>query len=173
MDTRSQPVRIIEVTHRSVLAIAVPMTLGYVTTPLLGLTDTAVIGRTGEAAALAGLAIAAALFDLLFGSLNFLRASTTALVAQAQGRGDGDELFAVFWRSMALSVGFGLLILALSPLIISGGPQWAPKAALRRRRPPISPSASWPRRSRSPTSPCSASCWGAGSDRSGSGCRSC
>lgn len=121
MDTRSQPVRIIEVTHRSVLAIAVPMTLGYVTTPLLGLTDTAVIGRTGEAAALAGLAIAAALFDLLFGSLNFLRASTTALVAQAQGRGDGDELFAVFWRSMALSVGFGLLILALSPLIISGG----------------------------------------------------
>ncbi|MBA3042496.1 MAG: MATE family efflux transporter [Alphaproteobacteria bacterium] len=121
MDTRSQPIRIIEVTHRSVLAIAVPMTLGYVTTPLLGLTDTAVIGRTGEAAALAGLAIAAALFDLLFGSLNFLRASTTALVAQAQGRGDGDELFAVFWRSMALSVGFGLLILALSPLIISGG----------------------------------------------------
>lgn len=121
MDTRSQPVRIIEVTHRSVLAIAVPMTLGYVTTPLLGLTDTAVIGRTGEASALAGLAIAAALFDLLFGSLNFLRASTTALVAQAQGRGDGDELFAVFWRSMALSVGFGLLILALSPLIISGG----------------------------------------------------
>lgn len=121
MDTRSQPVRIIEVTHRSVLAIAVPMTLGFVTTPLLGLTDTAVIGRTGEAAALAGLAIAAALFDLLFGSLNFLRASTTALVAQAEGRGDGDELFAVFWRSMALSVGFGLLILALSPLIISGG----------------------------------------------------
>ena len=121
MDTRSQPIRIIEVTHRSVLAIAVPMTLGYVTTPLLGLTDTAVIGRTGEAAALAGLAIAAALFDLLFGSLNFLRASTTALVAQAAGRGDGDELFAVFWRSMALSLGFGLLILALSPLIISGG----------------------------------------------------
>lgn len=121
MDTRSQPVRIIEVTHRSVLAIAVPMTLGYVTTPLLGLTDTAVIGRTGEAAALAGLAIAAALFDLLFGSLNFLRASTTALVAQSKGRGDADELFAVFWRSMALSLGFGLLILALSPLIIPGG----------------------------------------------------
>ena len=121
MDTRSQPVRIIAVTHRAVLSIAVPMTLGFVTTPLLGLTDTAVIGRTGEAAALAGLAIAAALFDLLFGSLNFLRASTTALVAQAEGRGDGEELFAVFWRSMALSVGFGLLILALSPLIISGG----------------------------------------------------
>lgn len=28
--------RTIEVSHRSVLAIAVPMTLGFVTTPLLG-----------------------------------------------------------------------------------------------------------------------------------------
>lgn len=121
MDKASGPVRIIEVTHRSVLAIAVPMTLGYITTPLLGLTDTAVIGRTGDASALAGLAIAAALFDLLFGSLNFLRASTTALVAQASGRGDVAELFAVFWRSVVLSFAFGVLILALSPLLISGG----------------------------------------------------
>jgi putative MATE family efflux protein len=115
--------RPIEVSHRSVLAIAVPMTLGFVTTPLLGLTDTAVVGRSGDAAQLAGLAIAAALFDLLFASLNFLRASTTALVAQAQGRGETHELFAVFWRSIALSIGFGLLILFLSPAIIGFGPK--------------------------------------------------
>lgn len=110
------------VNHRSVLAIAVPMTLGFVTTPLLGLTDTAVVGQSGEAAQLAGLAIAAALFDLLFASLNFLRASTTALVAQAQGRGESSELFAVFWRSIALSLGFGLLILFISPAILGFGP---------------------------------------------------
>ena len=112
----------IVVNHRSVLAIAVPMTLGFVTTPLLGLTDTAVVGQSGEAAQLAGLAIAAALFDLLFASLNFLRASTTALVAQAQGRGESSELFAVFWRSIALSLGFGLLILVISPAILGFGP---------------------------------------------------
>ncbi len=122
MTISASPIRPFEVTHRSVLSIAVPMTLGFVTTPLLGLTDTAVVGRSGSAEALAGLAIAAALFDLLFASLNFLRASTTALVAQAQGRGETGELFAVFWRSIALSVGFGLLILAASPLIVSGGP---------------------------------------------------
>jgi len=110
------------VNHRSVLAIAVPMTLGFITTPLLGLTDTAVVGQSGEAAQLAGLAIAAALFDLLFASLNFLRASTTALVAQAQGRGESSELFAVFWRSIALSLGFGLLILVIPPAILGFGP---------------------------------------------------
>ncbi|NKN34946.1 MATE family efflux transporter [Agrobacterium sp. a22-2] len=121
MSKTTSPSPVFDVSHRSVLAIAVPMTLGFITTPLLGLTDTAVIGRTGEASALAGLAIAAALFDLLFSSLNFLRASTTALTAQAEGRRDSAEVFAVFWRSMALSVGFGLLILALSPLIIGTG----------------------------------------------------
>lgn len=114
--------RPIEVSHRSVLAIAVPMTLGFVTTPLLGLTDTAVVGRSGDAAQLAGLAIAAALFDLLFASLNFLRASTTALVAQAQGRGETTELFAVFWRSIVLSLSFGLFILIASPAIVGFGP---------------------------------------------------
>ncbi|THV23846.1 MATE family efflux transporter [Peteryoungia ipomoeae] len=117
------PARAIEVSHCSVLAIAVPMTLGFVTTPLLGLTDTAVVGRSGAAADLAGLAIAAALFDLMFASLNFLRASTTALVAQAQGRGEAEELFGVFWRSIALALGFGLLILLLSPVIVGFGPE--------------------------------------------------
>lgn len=110
-----------EVTNRLVLSIAIPMTLGFLTTPLLGLTDTAVVGRTGSATALAGLAIGAVLFDLLFTSLNFLRASTTALVAQAFGRGDLGEQQTVFWRSTVLSFAFGLVILLLSPLLLPAG----------------------------------------------------
>ncbi|MCO6176639.1 MATE family efflux transporter [Ciceribacter sp. RN22] len=110
-----------DVTHRTVLSIAVPMTLGFLTTPLLGLTDTAVVGRTGDAAALAGLAIGAVLFDLIFSSVSFLRASTTALVAQALGRGDRHEQQAVFWRALVLSIGLGLVILAASPWLLSVG----------------------------------------------------
>ncbi|HLP68667.1 MAG TPA: MATE family efflux transporter [Rhizobium sp.] len=104
-----------------VLSIAVPMTLGFLTTPLLGLTDTAVVGRTGDAAALAGLAIGAVLFDLIFSSVSFLRASTTALVAQALGRGDRHEQQAVFWRALVLSIGLGLIVLAASPWLLSVG----------------------------------------------------
>ncbi len=110
-----------DVTHRMVLSIAVPMTLGFLTTPLLGLTDAAVVGRTGDAAALAGLAIGAVLFDLIFSSVSFLRASTTALVAQALGRGDRHEQQAVFWRALVLSIGLGLIILAASPWLLSVG----------------------------------------------------
>ncbi|MFC3074827.1 MATE family efflux transporter [Shinella pollutisoli] len=110
-----------EVTHRLVLSIAVPMTLGFLTTPLLGLTSTAVAGRLGSAEALAGLAVGAVLFDLLLGTFNFLRASTTGLVAQAFGRGDRREEQAVFWRALTLALCCGLAITLLSPLLLSAG----------------------------------------------------
>lgn len=110
------------VTHRLVLSIALPMTLGYLTTPLLGLTDTAVVGQLGDPAALAGLAIGAILFDLLYGSLSFLRTATTGLVAQAFGRQDLREEQAVFLRSLIGAFGLGAIMLTLSPLIWAYAP---------------------------------------------------
>lgn len=105
------------VTHRLVLSIAVPMTIGYLTTPLLGLTDTAVAGQLGDPAILAGLAIGAILFDLIFGSLSFLRTSTTGLVAQSFGRGDEQEQTAILLRALLCAVCLGILMLVLAPLI--------------------------------------------------------
>jgi len=110
-----------EVTHRLVLSIAIPMTLGFLTTPLIGLTDTAVAGRLGSADALAGMAVGAVIFDLLLGSFNFLRASTTGLVAQAFGRGDRREEQAVYWRSLAIALCSGLALALLSPFLLAAG----------------------------------------------------
>lgn len=116
-------VRPFEVTHRLVLGIAIPMTLGFLTTPLLGLTSTAVVGQLGLPESLAGLAIGAILFDLLYGSLNFLRTSTTGLVAQAFGRGDQREQQAIFWRALLSALGLGAVVLALSPLMLMAAPE--------------------------------------------------
>ncbi|WP_049734382.1 MATE family efflux transporter [Rhizobium ecuadorense] len=122
MDTRGNDNRFaFEVTHRLVLAIAIPMTLGFVTTPLLGLTSTAVVGHMGNPQALAGLAIGAMLFDLILGSFNFLRASTTGLTAQAYGRRDQHEQQAVFSRALISALGSGLALLCLSPLLMAAG----------------------------------------------------
>ena len=110
-----------EVTHRLVLSIAIPMTLGFLTTPLIGLTDTAVAGRLGSADALAGMAVGAVIFDLLLGSFNFLRASTTGLVAQAFGRGDRREEQAVYWRSLVIALCSGLVLALLSPFLLAAG----------------------------------------------------
>lgn len=106
------------VTNRLIVSIALPMTLGFLTTPLLGLVDTAVIGQLGDATLLAGLAVGAILFDLIFSTFNFLRAATTGLVAQAYGRGDVAEQQAVFWRSLAIAAICGTLLLIASPLLL-------------------------------------------------------
>lgn len=116
--------RAFDVTHRSVIAIAVPTTLAYLSTPLLGLVDTGVVGRLGDPAFLGGLAVGAILFDIIFTTFNFLRASTTGLVAQALGAGQEEEQRIVLVRSLIMSVALGLGVLLLAPLILQGG-LWA------------------------------------------------
>ncbi|MEQ9246428.1 MAG: MATE family efflux transporter, partial [Nitratireductor sp.] len=83
------------VTNRLVLSIALPMTLAYLTTPLLGIADTAIVGQYGDAALLGGLAAGAIVFDVVFTTFNFLRSGTTGLVAQAYGQGNALEEQAV------------------------------------------------------------------------------
>ncbi|WP_295808816.1 MATE family efflux transporter [uncultured Nitratireductor sp.] len=110
-----------EVTNRLVLSIALPMTLAYLTTPLLGIADTAIIGQYGDAALLGGLAAGAIVFDVVFTTFNFLRSGTTGLVAQAYGQGNALEEQAVLWRALAIAFVAGLLMVAISPFIIAGG----------------------------------------------------
>jgi len=116
--------RAFEVTHRSVMAIAWPTTLAYLSTPLLGLIDTGVVGRLGDPALLGGLAVGAILFDIIFTTFNFLRSSTTGLVAQALGAGRNEEQRVVLIRSLILSALVGLAVLMLAPLISTLG-LWA------------------------------------------------
>lgn len=124
------------VTNRRVLAITLPMTLAFATTPLLGLTDVAVIGRVGDATALGGLVVGALVFDFVFSVFGFLRAGTTGLTAQALGAGRHREVEAVFLRAalLALAIGLGLVvaepaITALGLLVVAPGPGVAEAAS--------------------------------------------
>lgn len=110
-----------QVDNRVVLSIALPMMLAYMTTPTIGIVNTAVIGRLGDAALLGGLAAGAIMFDLVFATFNFLRTGTTGLVAQAFGRGDAPEEQAVFWRAFVFAGAAGLLLAAGAPLVASAG----------------------------------------------------
>ncbi|MEP9370671.1 MATE family efflux transporter [Mesorhizobium sp. KR1-2] len=115
--------RAFDVSNRLVLAIAIPMTLAYITTPMLGLVDTAVVGQFGDAALLGGLAAGAIIFDVVFTSFNFLRSGTTGLVAQAFGRGEALEERAVLLRACAIALGCGLALILLAPLVAALG-EW-------------------------------------------------
>lgn len=95
------------------------MTLAYLSTPLLGAVNTAVIGRLGDAALLGGLAIGAIIFDVVFTTFNFLRSGTTGFTAQAYGAGDGSELQAVLWRALILAAVAGLIVIVLHDGILT------------------------------------------------------
>jgi MATE family multidrug resistance protein len=101
------------VTHRAVLAIALPIVLSNVTTPLLGVVDTAVIGRLGEARYIGGVALGALVFTSLYWAFGFLRMGTTGLTAQAQGAGDGLEVRAALGRALLIALAVGAAMVAL------------------------------------------------------------
>ncbi|WP_429041584.1 MATE family efflux transporter DinF [Aeromonas media] len=113
--------------HRAVFALALPMVFSNVTTPLLGLVDTWVIGHLGQAWFLGGVSVGATLINLLFWLLGFLRMSTTGLTAQAQGAASAEGQLDTLVRALGLAVGLGLalllLVLPFLPAIIglSGG----------------------------------------------------
>ena len=111
----SRTVRPFDITPRMVIALAVPMTLAYMTTPLLGVVDTAVVGRLGDPAMIGGLAVGAVLVDLLFATFNFQRSGTTGLTAQAVGAGNEKEMQAILVRALLLAAfaGIGMIVLSL------------------------------------------------------------
>lgn len=105
-------------TRRSIFAQAWPIMLGQATLPLVGLADTAVIGWTGDAAALAGVALGVAVINFVFWAFGFLRMGMTGLTAQAHGRADRHEVDALLVRGVAAGLAIGAVLVALQILIV-------------------------------------------------------
>ncbi|WP_223638635.1 MATE family efflux transporter [Planococcus sp. 4-30] len=74
--------------HRTYLALAIPLTLSTITTPLLGAVDTAVVGQLPDPAFIGGVAIGAVIFNTLYWLFGFLRIGTSGFAAQANGAND-------------------------------------------------------------------------------------
>jgi MATE family multidrug resistance protein len=111
-DDRSAPAPA-PVTHRAILAIAVPIMISNVSTPLLGVVDTGVVGRIPDPAYIGAVAVGSLIFSFVFWGFGFLRMGTTGLTAQALGARDDTELRASLGRAvlLALAAGTGLILL--------------------------------------------------------------
>lgn len=119
MDAEAGRTPRVPVTLRMVLAIAVPMTIAHVTTPLIGITDTAVIGQLGAVPLLGAVALGALLFSFIGACTNFLRMGTTGLVAQAMGAGDREGEATALWRSLFLAALLGVAVVALQGPVLA------------------------------------------------------
>ncbi len=99
--------------HRRVWRIAGPIMLSNVSTPLIGIVDTAVVGHLEHAYYMGAVAIGSVIFSFLFWGFGFLRMGTTGLTAQAKGAADHDRVRATLLRALALGavIGVGLVLL--------------------------------------------------------------
>lgn len=128
----TQPALDAPLRHRDILAIALPMIASNVSTPLLGLVDTAVIGNQGRADYLGAVAVGAGILTFVYWSFAFLQMGTSGLTAQADGAGDRRGVEGTLVRGLAIALGAGLcLILLQTPLIHLGLGLMAPPPSER------------------------------------------
>jgi putative MATE family efflux protein len=104
--------------HRRILALAVPAIGTLVADPLMGLVDTAVVGRLG-AAQLGGLGLGVAVLTTVSWVFNFLVFGTTSTVAKAVGAGDleaaGRRVSHATQVALVLGLAVGGLLLLVAP----------------------------------------------------------
>lgn len=94
------------------------MMLSAMTTPLLGMVDTAVVGHLDSPAYLGGVAAGASIFTVLFMGMNFLRMGATGITAQTYGRGSGAGVREVLGQGLVAALVLALALIAFGPLII-------------------------------------------------------
>jgi len=108
------------VNHRAYLALAIPLTISTMTTPLLGAVDTAVVGQLANPAYIGGVAVGSLIFSTLYWLFGFLRVSTSAFAAQANGAQNEEQGVLAFLRPFLLAIIVGLCFIALQwPIIQS------------------------------------------------------
>ncbi|MBU2983046.1 MATE family efflux transporter [Lentibacter algarum] len=110
----------IELTHRRVLTIAIPILLANVTVPLLGAVDTAVVGQIPDAAPIAAVGVGAIILSAIYWVFGFLRMGTTGLTSQAAGRGETGEVAALLTRALMIGLAGGVVFILIKPLLFWG-----------------------------------------------------
>ncbi len=117
------------ITHRRVLAIALPIVLSNATIPLLGAVDTGVVGQLGDPVPIGAVGIGAIILSAIYWIFGFLRMGTTGLTSQALGAGDRGEADALLSRALIVGLAGGGLLILLQWLIFAGAFALSPASA--------------------------------------------
>lgn len=107
--------------HQKIIVIALPMILSNVTTPLMGLVDTAVLGHMQGEHFLAGASVAALIITQLYWLCGFLRMTSTGLSAQAKGSKDKSKLNQSLFQGVLISFLIGCVLLLTQDGILALG----------------------------------------------------
>ncbi len=87
--------------------------ISNVSTPLIGIVDTGVVGQIPDPAYIGAVAVGSIVFSFVFWAFGFLRMGTTGLTAQALGARDTDEMRACLGRALLVAVVAGAALILL------------------------------------------------------------
>lgn len=107
--------------HREILRLAGPNILSNISIPLLGMVDTALMGRMESEVYIGAIALGSILFNFIYWGFGFLRMGTTGMTAQAYGSGEEREGVAILGRGLLVAAAGSLLLIALQSLFAWAG----------------------------------------------------
>jgi MATE family multidrug resistance protein len=99
--------------NRRILRLALPNILSNLSVPLLGMVDTALMGRQDSPAYLGAVALGSLVFNFLYWGMGFLRMGTTGLTAQAYGQKDGRSQLRLLLQALLVAGLAGTLFVVL------------------------------------------------------------
>lgn len=117
------------ITHRRVLAIALPIVLSNATVPILGAVDTGVVGQLGDPVPIGAVGIGAVILSALYWVFGFLRMGTVGLTSQALGADDRGEADALLSRALMIGFAGGALLILLQLPLFAGAFLVSPASA--------------------------------------------
>ncbi|TMV60755.1 MATE family efflux transporter, partial [Thioclava sp. BHET1] len=118
-----------KLSHRRIVAIAVPIVLSNATVPILGAVDTGVVGQLGQAAPIGAVGVGTVILTSIYWIFGFLRMGTSGMVAQARGAGDAAETGAILMRALMIGAAAGLAFVLCQGLVFWAAFRLAPASA--------------------------------------------
>ena len=96
------------INRKNIWSLSWPLIIANFTIPLVGLTDTIIMGHMPNSLYLAAIAIGGIVFNFMYAGLNFLRMGTTGIVSQYFGANNFEEIFFSLLRPLLIALIIGI-----------------------------------------------------------------
>lgn len=98
------------INRRNIWSLSWPLIIANFTIPLVGLTDTIIMGHMPKSTYIAAIALGGIVFNFMYAGLNFLRMGTTGIVSQKLGSKDFDEVILSLLRPLFIALSIGTIL---------------------------------------------------------------
>ena len=98
------------INRRNIWSLSWPLIIANFTIPLVGLTDTIIMGHMPKSTYIAAIALGGIVFNFMYAGLNFLRMGTTGIVSQKLGSKDFDEVILSLLRPLFIALSIGIIL---------------------------------------------------------------